>query len=353
MEAARAIHSAISGDPRVREIDEFEPSRSFTGWEAIYPHPLHQLSDDALRGVDQVQTLRMSDPIRFRVQVPPKNQPVVHETADVPTDTYYATWNGVTLVVVWDQMHHKGPAPISAGHIVIEVIADACEAVGLGVYRQGCSPGCDYGFIHTAMRVCAGVEDQEVTLAESQVLHTAIATVESLDDLGWTSYELWVRLDGPTWDFGLAKNYGQRVFDLERRVSGDTFHLLSHYHTHARSGVGKLPERISRKWQNRGWRREARALVSSVWLGLAGVEAMRQRWAEAESDLASDAGVAVLFSTEMRSDSVRMARLDTATAAHTAEHISTHLADRRLWLTTLYGTLSGAVAGAVVAALLT
>jgi hypothetical protein len=79
----------------------------------------------------------MSEPVAFTIRVPVKNQPTNFGLGDPPTDTYGVAWDGISVIVVWDQADDE--PPMNAGQVAANVLSDVLESFGYELYVQGCS----------------------------------------------------------------------------------------------------------------------------------------------------------------------------------------------------------------------
>jgi hypothetical protein len=86
------------------------------------------------------------------LDVPDKNQPKVFETDRIPSESYLALWNGVTLLIGWEQTA-RDYVGSSGGHVVESVLEEATERLDANILVQACNPDCTYVFLHTAIRV--------------------------------------------------------------------------------------------------------------------------------------------------------------------------------------------------------
>jgi hypothetical protein len=88
------------------------------GWTfSVQAFPKRQdTTDDALfSGKDAFKAIRLSDPVAFIVTVPIKNQPEFRGYNDIPTDTYYVAWDGITAFVLWRRLADDRMPPRSGG----------------------------------------------------------------------------------------------------------------------------------------------------------------------------------------------------------------------------------------------
>lgn len=158
-----ALLQALNADPRVLEVVAPDLNDYWTSRMSMYPDRPRASTGGILTGNDSFKALALSSYLRFQIRVPIKNQPMHGGAQDIPSDTYWVAWNGVSVFVMWEQ---KGDwIPISAGHVVEDVLRDVLEAISCSLYVQACGPGCDYGFMHTSIQIERTAHPNDFALA--------------------------------------------------------------------------------------------------------------------------------------------------------------------------------------------
>jgi hypothetical protein len=143
------VVSQLTSDSRVTYVVPPDFEHGFCSSQTFYPSAVENFQA-MMFGSDALEALEVTPPIMFRIQVPIKNQPLREgRYADIPSDSYWAAWNGITLVVMWSQ--YDDEIPMSGGHVVIDVLRDAVAASGAKLVNQACSSGCSFKFIHSTM----------------------------------------------------------------------------------------------------------------------------------------------------------------------------------------------------------
>ncbi|MER7542042.1 hypothetical protein ABTW95_03445 [Spirillospora sp. NPDC127506] len=310
-------------------------------------------SQTLLTGADGFDALNIPNPILFKVRVPEKNQPKHHGADDVPSDTYWAAWDGIVLVVLWDQ--NTEIEPLSGGHIVARILEDAVEALGDSLYEQACSPACKNIFLHTSMLLSYDVDElMEEDILVTKQANEGVVEVTLPNFVAESEFETvdWLHsnLDGIGRHFGQVKNYARRLMDIESAIDKEVVHLLQHYYSHAR--LMDLPMRKSYRlrWKGRRWRRHARYVLAGIWLSLANIEAMKRQWGDAYRDYQGymdDCGVNLIFAGDVHDDVEVVSALDMEYAASAIRQVSTTLDNRLNAIAAGGGAIAGGVAGAL------
>lgn len=280
----------------------------------------------------------------FQVRIPIKNQHAHAGTNDIPSDTYFVTWDGVSVFILWEQDDEN--IPISGGHVVAEVLDDALDAVDSALYVQSCNPGCEYMFLHQTIQLLEDSEVDDFEIKTGKRDQEVLVTFDELDDPSMQVIWVALSLGGAMENFAEFKNYGRRLIDLEHACRLDLGHLLTHYADHAELvHLGWKPKYLRLRWRNRGWRKEARSLVASVWLALANIESVRRRWDQERLNIADDAEYVPLFSADFSRDVVTIDSLRLEPVSENVNQIAGWLDNRAVVWATSLGALAGGLAG--------
>jgi hypothetical protein len=155
--------------------------------------------------------------------------------------------------------------------------------------------------------------------------------------------------------FAYFKNYARRIRDLESYARSMASELLSL--NHARIVRSELPvfSRLKEWWVNRSDNRRIQILIASLWLALAGIEVVRNDWAEVRRYFLGNVehrGYTDLFDEDRADDDAALGEQNLTFIKSAVEQTTSHLDTRFVaWATGLVA-LSGVVGG-VVGALLT
>ena len=345
---AVVVHSlveALGDDTRVVNVVPPVLNDYWTYRRDFYPD-LNRTSRDGVRtGVDGFQALEMSDFICFRVRVPIKNQEPHQDIDDVPSDTYFVIWNGIVILVMWEQ--DADSVPMSGGHVVEKVLKEVLGKIGCQLYVQSCSPDCDFLFLHRTLRIeeDSQVEDFEMRGCSDPRLLTYVAKSrrddpeEELEQLGLVCRE------GVS-DFADFKNSSRRLIDLEVEVRKDVERLLSHYQAHAALvAAGWGPRCLWQRWANRSWRREAWALVAGIWLAIANIEILLREWADERGAVNERERLVDLLVKDVARDVDVVGSLNLAPVTETVSQVTTVLNSQSAAKAALFGALAGGIAG--------
>lgn len=340
------ILQALKSDTRVLEVIAPDLNDYWTSRMSIFPDGPRATPQGILTGVDAFKALELSNYMRFKVRVPIKNQRMHHGADDIPSDTYWVAWNGISVFVMWEQEDHDW-IPISAGHVVEEILRDVLRGASCHLYVQACGPHCDYGFLHTSIRIESAQHHEDFSLVpdadDRSVRYSGyIGFVDPFEGLDYLA----ISLGSAVGDFATYKNAGRRIIDIEDALRGDLTHLLSHYHEHALlMSEGYAPKALHKRWKARGWRREAWSLVSSIWLGMANIETMRRSWSSERADLLGNQEVLPLLHRDSVRDAEIIEGLEVDPIAETVNQVASALNNRMAVTASVWGALAGGVAG--------
>lgn len=355
------VCGALRDDPRIKEIGEVRIRPEWTATRESYPHTRHSDADaDALlSGSDHFHSVRFSDPIAFTVSVPIRNQPAFKGYRDVPTDTYWVAWDGVTAVVLWERESdlrvgdNTASVPRSGGHVVADILHAAASAAGFDLYVQSCSPNCENLFAHRLLWIdtVAPTSKQPMLKVVRESLGQNLA-IELRSDGQGTDLALdllhSLRLEGGY--FAHFKNSAQRIFDLDdlaHKLVGELLEL--HYDRNLRRRKPVHLQPIA-SWKARGERRRAEEIIASLWLAISRVQALRSQWFPLRDRFLESTqkyGTAALFELDHKDDQRAVERQDLEFVRAAVEQSANRLDSRYVALLTGLSALSGLI-GAVV-----
>ena len=341
---------ALERDSRVISVQTPTIEPDYSQRKTIYPDRTRASSGELLTGADGFAIQKLSSPIMFHVNVPKKNQPLLHGNDDIPTEDYFVSWDGVTVFVLWEQDNDH--VPLSGGHIVADILSTALAAMGAGLYIQACSPDCDNQFFHTVMLIRVQPEspkkglDLELHPLRRGVVEIRIPKAEdNFDVLDWIQLDLGLESE----NFANVKNLGRRAMDIESSARDLMTHLLAHYYEYASVAAQPMWRALRERWRVRGWRREARQLLAGLWLSLANLEDVRRQWEDLRRDFEEpDAEYMPLFAIDYSDDVAAVQSFEVSHFDATVEQISRNLDNRAVVMATVGGALAGGLAGALV-----
>lgn len=352
-ELTDGLVNALRSDSRVSDVSAPELSMPFTYASKFFPDGQGASTFALLTGSDFFTGFRLSTPVLFSLRIPAKNQPKHHGHDDVPSDVYWAAWDGLTVWISWKQ--ETTHTPMSGGHVVQQVLSDALAVLGDRLYTQACSPGCQNVFLHTTL-LLEQSNDAEGAVVVSrgngpfQLKASVLMLNPPWEALTW----LHLNLTGAASDFAEMKNTGRRLRDLEEAARSELTHLSAHYYEHSRVSTLPFRQSLALRWQSRGWRREARQLLAGLWLAMAQISTLRSQWAERQREFSGsvgDDGHGLIFLADQEADSFAIGSLDVGPMERTVEQIAARLDNRALVTATLAGVVGGAAAGAAAALL--
>ncbi|MFC0526253.1 hypothetical protein, partial [Phytohabitans kaempferiae] len=316
---------------------------------AVVFYPMHSNSSSLTDGSDALNAYAIGSSIRATIRVPVKNQPVIHGSKDTPTDTYAVEWDGISALIGWEQDDYDW-VPISAGHVVLEVLNDAAANAGFGTYIQSCSPGCDYQLLHTTLVVEEDAEASDDDVLEQVDYGVVRLRVPSILDLRDGVQEAGFAVRIALRSFAEFKNSTRRLMNIDAHVRELSAHMLHHNYTHSRIATLKPRKRPKALWHNRGWRRETRALVAEAWLNLANMDVLSKASHDSLVGLEGNyAGLQPLLKRDYAADVAALHRLNTTPITDAIKQMTTSIDNRLLILATILGAIGGGLAGAVAA----
>lgn len=343
------VLDALSSDSRVLDVQKSKFEEQWFRAMPLLRSPSE--GDDLITGRDSMVALRFSDPIRFALEVPVKNQPSMNPGDPIPTH-YEVIWDGVSVLTTWT-MGGTGPLPMSGGHIVERVLSDAAVKAGFELYVQGCNPACKNGFAHTTLRLCP-VETPPTlpTFSPSKwqgEVDVTVPATSQREAATWVFRDLRMILE----DFTALKNLGRRLLEIERDSRSVLDEIVSlayaRYHLHTYGPI----ERVTSRWRLRRWRRDSRRLIAKMWLELAVIERLRREWDALRfsfEEAAGQRGREGLFALDYADEVDRVERLDAGLMRAGVEHAAARLDTGAMVSMTGVAAVAGAVAGALVAA---
>lgn len=340
-----ALAEALEADTRVDRVEVGTQTDYWNSIGVMYPDESRTTARGIQIGSDGFHVLRMSRHVKFRVRVPIKNQTSPHGNHDdIPSDTYYVAWDGISVFVLWENV--EAYPPLAGGHVVADVLRDVTASIESDLYIQACSPQCDFMFTHSPLRLVHDEDADYYALAPDKHGPAVAMGLKYLEDpfenVGWVA----MLLGGEIERFASFKNVGRRLIDLENQCRSDLGHVLSHVHRHAELVAdGRSVAAIKQRWKSRRWRHEARSLVAAVWLAIANIEILRRRWDGERGDLMSMTEALPLLERDLSRDvdSVQSIKLEPVT--ETINQLAITLDNRNLARATALGALVGGIAG--------
>jgi hypothetical protein len=354
VEYAPRVVEALEQDPRVTHAMSPELDPSWSPQTTVYP-PFDQDGDMSrvLEATRHVHVQQFSDPIAFELRVPAKNQPTIFKRDEIPSEHYFALWDGEALLIGWRQ---RADAEVgsSGGHVVEEVLQQAAARAGADLMVQACNPRCTYVFLHTAIRATVDKNsptDWSIAPREGDALLMEVVMSDG-DSLFDVSLNVWARARRSLRSFAAMKNRGRQILELERVVRDDLDELNQLHHKRARAGQRSLLSRIQALWTFRSWRRTSRYYLSRLWLGVGSLERLRRAWSDDALNfrrVSDEDNLRGLFTVDTYDEVALVEQLDLRLVESALEHAEDRLSASVLAL----ATFGGAVAGALVAAFFT
>jgi hypothetical protein len=320
-------------------------------------------AEDLLSGRDHFHPLEMSDPICFEIHVPIKNQPKFADFDDIPTDSYWAAWDGVTLLVLWARDETEQKAARSAGHIAEDILRTAAERIHMNLVVQACSPHCQNMFAHRTLRIAqADVADNASNAFQFE--GTKPGAVEVRLEFNGNPLALTNALHSiigrSGQSFASFKNLSRRIIDVEQlaRTLVDELLVLDYalLAQSKRNIFVRFGQRIAGIWHalwGRGDSRRSRQLISSLWITMSRIESLRRDWAQVQRRFGEQTaryGLQALYDIDSKDDKAVVEAIDTQFVRAAVEHKSARRDNRIVSWATFGGAIAGVLAALVTAA---
>ncbi|MEX5299131.1 hypothetical protein RCG67_10170 [Kocuria sp. CPCC 205292] len=272
------LRKALDVDPRVvkvyieRAIKTVDNARTHTYWE------FNSEAEDFGEFIDRFEVLRLNEPIVFRVRVPIKNQPIYRGIDDVPSDEYLVVWDGVSVLVQWNQDVTEATA--SGGHIVFDVLEAAAGEAGYAAEVVACSAECHHKFVHADVVTFDGDThpDKFVISGETPVGVGVITPFnrekDDLSNLLRTYHEISYAVD----IYSQVRDSVDSIYSMETKARSDSAKLMLIEYSRASSRQFPNPRSVVDAWKLRNFRGESRKLLSGLWLAMNYVESFEREW---------------------------------------------------------------------------
>lgn len=310
--------------------------------------------DGVINGTRHFHGQRFSEPISFELRIPAKNQPKVFEDDYIPSERYFALWDGQCLMVAWEQSVDAGVGS-SGGHVVEDVLQKAVDVIDLDLYVQACNPQCKYVFLHTAIRATVDQDAPTDWTLSRRTNDPYLLDVELWDggSIEEVAQAIWWRTNSSLHDFASMKNKGRQILELEAVVRADLDRLNRLHHEKASASQRAFPARIKAYWTHRAWRRDSRFYLARLWLALGSLERLRRLWGRDATSFrrgADEQDLVALFTVDTSDEVTFVEKLDLRLVEASVEHAEDRLSSNTLALATIGGGVAGALAAAVLTA---
>lgn len=344
-----SLVTALQQDPRVTAVKTPKVDDEWCDPWNVFPSPASQ--DGVVTGSDGLHGVRFSNAIEFSVDVPVKNQRRIIPAEDIPRH-YDAIWDGVALLVSW-LTPDGDPMPMSGGHVVSDILSDACEKAGMRLYVQGCNAACKYEFAHTSIRFGTTGKNNDVEFVKTKFY----AEVEVLvpgrgSDL---TGDVFLDIAELIFEFTALKNLGRRILEIERDGREAVARLLAIDVERSKMALSGPKGRIKGALRMRGWRRASRREIARLWAALANIELIRRQWDALRFPFDQEVrerGRDLLFARDYADEVDRVASFNPEVLRAAVQESATRLDNRALFLVTGAGAIAGAIAGGIVGVIL-
>ncbi|MFJ2543735.1 hypothetical protein [Microbacterium sp. NPDC087589] len=222
-----SLQKALDDDPRVASVTADPLRVAWSSQSKMYPPSEKIDTFELITGADGVIAPHFPDPLRFRIHVPIKNQPLFRDEADVPSDNYWVVWDGLTVVLGWERGEEERVPPRSGGQIVVEILEQAAISAGARLVVQACSPGCKNLFAHRVLSVVQYPgTDRAIGYVKRgfPVVATHVHVDGGPEEL---VMRVWEDLSRSSEAFAQYKNVGRRILTPEQRSRALVAELLA------------------------------------------------------------------------------------------------------------------------------
>lgn len=312
-----------------------------------------------------IHTLSFRKPILMHIRAPKRLQEPFGDFNSIPSEEYWAAWDGLTLMVVWriledgrlrkvderDIVRASSPA---GGLIAQRVLSEAAANSGYRVQTLECSPNCNYTFSHADMLVSTAGPDIEILFSqELKDGNTVRVEVPAGHDPEYIAYMLLKRVDLASHAFAVIRCDSEAMQQAFFHASSDTASLLRLNYERALVVTTPFPMSLVLRWRQRRWKRDARRYIARIRLSLATIERLRShsaRYRGIYTRSAKDAGG--IFDYEFGLSVESMSTVEIAEIRSSIENLTQSFDTNALVLATAIAAIVGAIVGAVVATLL-
>ncbi|MFF4992320.1 hypothetical protein ACFY19_34440 [Streptosporangium saharense] len=340
---------ALEGDSRVVTVGSAVHRKDWMHTRTIYPRINQGIEGDILGSQNRLAAVSLSDPLSFTVNVPIKNQPRFRGCEDVPTDTYHVAWDGITAVVIWEIQRDDNNVPRSGGHVIVDILKDASEKIGLDLVAQACSPGCTNIFTHKILRIerfggkgifyTEAIDDLHIKAhihATGDALQVAINFLKSIKFTGEV--------------FAIFKNSSRHILDIEKFCRELVDDLLGLNYSVIQWKRLSIRARIKGWKIHRSQRRQMQNIIAILWLVLADVEALRRDWLQNRRTLLNSLAKPLnehLYDRDRSDDDDSVMSQDLSFIRAAIEQAAVRSDTRMVAIATIYGALGGMVGGLI------
>ena len=362
--------STLQADSRIESIrSPIQDEHSFErpAFAALDDASVANDEESALDPANHIHAFHFRDPIVFEVRAPRRVQPHFEDFDNIPASRYWAAWDGVALVVLWQlEDFQKSGRPVdelstddvldgltpSGGLIVQKILEDAARNCGCTLTSTPCSPNCSYTFAHTGLSVEPVSFDEEEAFEQGEGESFARVVIPVLEDSPMEVVsELHSKLAFVTRIFAEMRGEGRAAVGAGRLGRYDLRKLLNLNYQRASIGAQPLRNTLKARWVIRRWRRTSRLLIARMWLTLATLDRARQNWSRLKyiyDDAAIDNNRGIVFNSEYEHEVHGTSEVDASEVRSALERITNTPDSRALILSTGVGAVVGAVIGAIV-----
>jgi hypothetical protein len=363
------LMNTFKDDSRVESVQGPEPDNQTFFRPAIssfgsFKDDTSVRADEAPDPYSHLHAFNFRWPMLLHVRSPRRLQPQYSTFKEIPAESYWAAWDGITLVVLWESEEdlkdidwdEAGLADVykvlspSGGLLVQEILKDAVEKCGYEFRTVPCSPVCDYSFAHSDLVVHTIGEDQETRFHDDE---RGLVRVDlgSDHELRRAVVELDLALGFLGGIFARMRSEGATMESAAWRAQADVTKLLQLDYERAALGAKPVLKSLGERWKSRKWRRSARQFVAFISLDLVTLEHARSDWArhrQLYEDSAQNRNAGVVFEHEHGLGVSAVSTLEVGEARSAIERVTASLDTRALVLATALGAVFGALIGAVI-----
>lgn len=307
-------------------------------------------------------------PILLQVRSPRRLQRKYDSFTHIPADLYWAAWDGLTLVALWEPEVakdgdagtleisdlHKSLSP-SGGLLIQDILEDVSKKCEADFRTVPCSPNCGYTFAHSNLVIRTIGKDNETVFHDRDddgLIHVALATKHTPRA---AVLELLFALQFTGRVFARLRSDGRTMDSAARLAHRDVSDLLQLNYERAVLSTKPILRSLVERFRARHWRRQARMLVARISLDLVTLERARSDWARTRAlydDSAQSRNSGVVFKREYELGVSAVSTIEVREPQSAIERVTGSLDTRALVLATALGAIVGALIGAIVGSLL-
>lgn len=359
-EIYKNIIAGLNGDSRIANLVADDPNKIRFRQGTV---PVSGISDDddrfelPINPDRHIHYLRFNPPVRMHIRTPRRVQASGDDSRNVPSDEYWAVWDGVTLAVAWRYEDSDRPFGRLGGNVVLDMLDKSAEAAHAMAEAIPCGPNCDYPFAHADITLRPALENAQNDVEFiRRGEYDMDAYIPMMSDVQSAVSQLFAAVNFQGRCLAEMRSQSRTMLDLAERAREDLGDLLMIYYNNVTSTFSFKLNGL-RRWLRRiRWGASANKLIASLWLAIATIEARKLDLANTKfiyENATSKNGLNLVFEFEYAQDMNLVDHIDVTSFKEAVDHASGRLNTRAMVVATATAAIVGALAGAIVSGIIT